>query len=229
MIRTTDPPICYSNGRRSVIMMGHHLAHKIVIMREWIDILASFTDTLPYHLNRVSIKMSEMFSAQLHAFDISLFMYRVLMALYERQDQRLGELADINSIEISTMSRLIGTMSRRGLVTRDRSRDNGRTVTINLTPKGRALIQDIIPIAKAYEDVVTSRFNAAEIAQIKGHLSAIHASLVQLEAQGALLAGAHCVQDNKNKAATQQIERSPIAASAPHHVERASALSDAGE
>lgn len=50
------------------------------------------------------------------------------------------------------MSRLIGTISRRGLVTRDRSRDNGRTVTINLTPKGRALIQDIIPIAKAYEE-----------------------------------------------------------------------------
>lgn len=198
-------------------------------MREWIDALASFTDTLPYHLNRVGVKMSEMFSAQLQAFGISLFMYRALMALYERPDQRLGELAGINSIEISTMSRLIGTMSRKGLVTRDRSRDNGRTVTINLTAKGRALIREIIPVAKAHEDVVTSRLSPAEIAQIKEHLSAIHASLVQLESCGAARATARGVRGNMNQAASQQTERAASTPAPRPSLAQASAMSEAGD
>lgn len=200
-------------------------------VREWIDPLASFTDTLPYHLNRVGVKMSEMFSAQLQTFGISLFMFRALMALYERENQRLGELAGINSIEISTMSRLIGTMSRKGLVTRNRSRDNGRTVTINLTLKGRALVQQIIPISKAYEDIVTSRLNADEIAQIKRHLSAILASLEQFEAKGAVPVATQSVQGNMKTAAMQQSGGTSFRTPAPahHHAERASALSDASE
>lgn len=232
-IRQCDASICYSNEPLAVVSKKKNITSRTTSrhMREWIDSLASFTDTLPYHLNRVGVKMSEMFSAQLQAFGISLLMFRALMALHERENQRLGELAGINSIEISTMSRLVGTMSRKGLVTRDRSRDNGRTVTINLTPKGRALIREIIPIAKAYEDIVTNCLNADDVAQIKRHLSAIHASLEQFEAKGAVLVVAQDVQSNTKIVAMQQSGCTSFAApaSVPHHAEHASALSDAGD
>jgi MarR family transcriptional regulator, organic hydroperoxide resistance regulator len=70
-----------------------------------------------------------------------------LAALWEAGDQRLGDLATMTTIEISTLSRLVGEMKRRGLVTRARLKDNGGTVPINLTPKER------IPIASRFEEV----------------------------------------------------------------------------
>ena len=54
-------------------------------------------------------------------------MYRVMAALWENGDQRLRDLATVTTTEISTLSRLVGEMKRKGLVTRSRLEDNGRT------------------------------------------------------------------------------------------------------
>src|ERR1700751_3208134 len=99
------------------------------------------TDAFPYLLNRVGVRMGELFSRRLEAYGITLPMYRVLAALWEKGDRRLGELADICSIELSTLSRLVGTLSRKGLVHRRRLDANARVVEINLTKAGRVLAE----------------------------------------------------------------------------------------
>ena len=72
------------------------------------------------------------------AYDVTLPMYRVMAALWENGDQRLSDLAAVTTTEISTLSRLVGEMKRKGLVTRSRLEDNGRTVAINLTQRANA-------------------------------------------------------------------------------------------
>jgi MarR family transcriptional regulator, organic hydroperoxide resistance regulator len=106
--------------------------------------LYRLTDSLPYLLNRVGVRMGELFSRRIASFDVSLPMYRVMAALWEKGDQRLGDLAFMTSIEMSTLSRLVGTMKRKGLVSRKRLEDNARTVAINLTTKGKALVEELI-------------------------------------------------------------------------------------
>ena len=77
-------------------------------------------DYLPYLINRVGVSLASRFSAILRRDGISLPDWRVLAALRERNGQRLTELACRTSIEISTLSRLVGSLEASGLVTRDR-------------------------------------------------------------------------------------------------------------
>ena len=132
-------------------------------------------------LNRVGVRMGELFSRRIKGFGVTLPMYRVMAALWEKGDQRLGDLADMTTIEISTLSRLVGEMKRRSLVSRTRLKDNGRTVAINLTPKGRTLVEELIPIAVHFEEVAVRNFPSKNISDLKTVLEEIYESLKSIE------------------------------------------------
>jgi len=143
--------------------------------------LYRLTNPFPYLLNRVGVQMGELFSRRIAGYGVTLPMYRVMAALWETSDQRLGDLAAMTTIEISTLSRLVGEMKRRGLVTRARLKDNGRTVAINLAPKGRTLVEELIPIAIHFEEVAVRDFPSKNISDLKTVLAEIYESLKSLE------------------------------------------------
>ena len=143
--------------------------------------LYQLTNSLPYLLNRVGVRMGELFSRRIAGYDVTLPMYRVMAALWEQGDQRLGDLAGMTSIEMSTLSRLIGAMKRKGLVSRTRLKDNARTVAINLTTKGKSLVEELIPIAVHFETIAVREFTAKGVTDLKTTLAEIYVSLGTLE------------------------------------------------
>ena len=143
--------------------------------------LYRLTNSLPYLLNRAGVRMGELFSRRIAGYDVTLPMYRVMAALKETGDQRLGDLAFMTSIEISTLSRLIGAMKRKGLVSRKRLEDNARTVAINLTAKGKTLVEELIPIAMYFEEVAIRGVTKGSVGDLKTTLEQIYTSLGSIE------------------------------------------------
>jgi DNA-binding MarR family transcriptional regulator len=143
--------------------------------------LYRLSNSFPYLLNRVGVRMGELFSRRIAPFGVTLPMYRVMAALWENGDQRLSDLATVTTAEISTLSRLIGEMKRKGLVTRSRLEDNGRTVAINLTSKGRLLVEELMPIAVHFEDVAVRDFSESEVSRLKVVFREIYQSLGSIE------------------------------------------------
>jgi MarR family transcriptional regulator, organic hydroperoxide resistance regulator len=141
------------------------------------------TEAFPYLLNRVGVRMGELFTRRLAAADLTLPMYRVLAALWEKDDQRLGDLADVTSIELSTLSRMVGKLVGRGLVSRGRPENNGRTVRIGLTTRGKKLVERFIPFAMQHEDISLHGFKSADIARLKADLIAVYRNLDAIEAE----------------------------------------------
>ena len=139
------------------------------------------SNSFPYLLNRVGVRMGELFSRRIAPFGVTLPMYRVMAALRENGDQRLSDLATVTTAEISTLSRLVGEMKRKGLVTRSRLEDNGRTVAINLTPKGKLLVEELMPIAVHFEDVAVRNFSNEEVFRLKIVFREIYESLGSIE------------------------------------------------
>jgi DNA-binding MarR family transcriptional regulator len=125
--------------------------------------------------------MGELFSRRIAPYDVTLPMYRVMAALWENGDQRLSDLSTVTTTEISTLSRLVGEMKRKGLVTRTRLEDNGRTVAINLTAKGKLLLDELMPIAVHFEEVAISNYTEAEISRLKVVFREIYQSLGSIE------------------------------------------------
>jgi DNA-binding MarR family transcriptional regulator len=145
--------------------------------------LYHLTDSFPYLLNRVGVRIGELFAQRLAPYDITLPMYRVLAALWEKPDQRLSDLSEMTTIEISTLSRLVGAMKRKGWVSRRRLEDNGRTVAIGLTAKGRALTEELIPIAIHFEEVAVRNRTPEQVASIKNALAEAYECLNEIEAE----------------------------------------------
>ncbi len=141
------------------------------------------TTSFPYLVRRVGLRIGELFDQAAAGYGVDVSMYRVLAALVEEDAQRLGRLSEITTIELSTLSRLVGTLSRTGLVTRQRPKANGRIVEIRLTPRGRELVAHLIPIAIRCERIAVAGLSAAEIARIKAQLVIAYSNLDVLEQQ----------------------------------------------
>ena len=139
------------------------------------------TNSFPYLVNRVGVRIGEMGSRALAAYDVTLPMYRVLASLWELQNQRLRRSSGSDLDQPPTLSRQISAMHRKGLVSRTRVTGNERTVSINLTPKGRALAEDLIPLAIHFEEVAIHSFGADEVAKLKEGLVTIYEHLNELE------------------------------------------------
>lgn len=148
------------------------------------------TNSLPYLLNRLGVRMGALFSRKIADYGLTLPMYRVLASLSEQPNQRLGELAIMTSAELSTMSRLIGTMATRKLVTRERLPDDDRTVCINLTDGGRELAERLMREAQHYEDVAVSRMDPDDVEKLRTVLAEIYHELDVLEEELVAPAGA---------------------------------------
>jgi MarR family transcriptional regulator, organic hydroperoxide resistance regulator len=141
------------------------------------------SEAFPYLLNRVGVRMGELFSRRLEPYGVTLPMYRVMATLWEKGDRRLGELNDVTDIELSTLSRLVGALARKGLVSRRRPDANARTVEINLSKKGQKLVEELIPLATFYENVALHSFRPDKIADLKRDLMTVFQNLGELDSK----------------------------------------------
>ena len=136
---------------------------------------------LPYLLNRAGARIATAFSEEMRRLGATLQMWRVLAALREHDGRRMGDLSATTSIEVSTLTRLVDTMERKGLVVRRRDAGDARVVALHVTPAGRRLTQRITPIAERYERVALAGFTAAEADSLKAALRRLYANMEALE------------------------------------------------
>ena len=134
-------------------------------------------DFLPYLLNRAGLRIGIMFSRDIEGFDVSLPMWRVMIELWHRGDYRLGELAERTSIDLSTLSRLLVSMQRKGLIVRRRSGVDGRALSLTLTQRGMDLSERIVPHALRYEHIATQRLSQRDLAKFKELLNKVYHNL----------------------------------------------------
>lgn len=136
---------------------------------------------LPYLLNRAGARIAAAFGEEVRPLGATLQMWRVLAALRERDARRMGDLSETTSIEVSTLTRLVDSMEKRGLVARRPDAGDARAVVLCATPAGRRLTQRILPIAERYEAVALAGFNARETKALKAALRRLYANMSALE------------------------------------------------
>lgn len=140
-----------------------------------------FSTGFAYFITKVVSRYAGLFERDLAAYGMTVPMYRVLAGLWEKGDQQLSELGAMTTIELSTLSRLIGTLKQRGLVSRVRVETDERSIRLNLTAKGRTLTPKLMTIAARYEDFAVQVLGEDEMAVVRRNLTKIYENLGQLE------------------------------------------------
>src|SRR5437763_8483593 len=135
---------------------------------------------LPYLLNRAGPRIATADSEETRGLGTSLQAWRVLAALREKDGRRMGDLSATTSIEVSTLTRLVDNMEKKGLVARRRDADDTRAVLLHVTAAGRRLTRRILPIAERYEKVALKGFGATEVDVLKAALRRLYANMDDL-------------------------------------------------
>jgi DNA-binding MarR family transcriptional regulator len=133
---------------------------------------------LPYLVNRVGTIIADQWGGeQLAPFRLSIAMWRVMAVLASNGGQRQIDLADLTSIEVSTLSRLVTRLVRMGIVSRTRSASSTREVVVKLTAKGKAQVARLVPAARDYEAAAIAGVAPEELAAVKNALRRMYANM----------------------------------------------------
>jgi DNA-binding MarR family transcriptional regulator len=117
--------------------------------KEFPDLNPSACEAL-LHLLRTGDESARVIETNLARHAITQGRFGVLMILMNRCDGDAGtlgpaELADAAGVSRATMTGLIDTLERDGLVTREPDTVDRRMMLVRLTAKGRALLGEILP------------------------------------------------------------------------------------
>ncbi|MFT3666428.1 MarR family winged helix-turn-helix transcriptional regulator [Piscinibacter sp.] len=141
-------------------------------------------DSLPYLIARAGMRMGLAFTGELKQFGLTLTEWRACVALLHQPGQRLLELSAHTSADVSTLSRNVDSLIRRGLLSRDRSSQDARAVALSLTPQGLDVTRRIVPLAQLYERVATAGISPAQLQTLRDQLRLIYQNLALLEQRG---------------------------------------------
>jgi DNA-binding MarR family transcriptional regulator len=105
--------------------------------------------------------------------EVSLPQYRALVVLASRGPQRSTDLAEELGVHGSTAGRMCDRLVRKGLVQRDRSAEDRRTVRLALTARGRALVDDVTARRRSEISRLVRRVPTADRAPLVAALEAL--------------------------------------------------------
>jgi len=138
------------------------------------------SEHLPYLINRVGSALVERFCADaLARARLSVASWRVLAVLTGNGSLRQTDLAELTSIDASTLSRLITRLVRDGLVKRKRSKTDSREVAVALTAKARRAMTRLIPVAVGLQKEATRSLSKQDLATLKRVLRRMHENLTR--------------------------------------------------
>lgn len=127
---------------------------------------------LPYRLsvlsNRVSSAIARQYSDR---FGLSIPEWRVMAVLGGTADLSARDVAERTAMDKVQVSRAVESLMRARRVARSPDRDDGRIMRLSLTSKGRAIYDEVVPLALHLENVFLSALDAEERRQFDALMS----------------------------------------------------------
>ena len=127
-------------------------------------------DHLFFHFSQILARRTRAINACLRPYGLDYSRWRVLAVLNEHSGATMGRLADLTSVDRTTLTRTLGLMENAELVTRRERKSDRRSLTIALTAKGRRMFARILPLTLEETDRALSGFSSQEIGTLRDRL-----------------------------------------------------------
>jgi DNA-binding MarR family transcriptional regulator len=107
--------------------------------------------------------------------------YVVLVAVAHKDGSSQQEIIDSTGIDRSTVSQVVQTMIRKGLLKRRRTREDARAYAITLTDYGRDVLKSSEPIVGRIDETLVSALSASRASAFVDNLRAIVGSFQSIK------------------------------------------------
>lgn len=103
---------------------------------------------------------TQAYRALLAPWKLTYPQYLVLAILWNEGEQTIGSLGDMMQLDSGTLSPLVRRLEQTGYVTKARSTNDERVVTVQLTAEGTALRAEVAPIRARIAELAGIRDDA---------------------------------------------------------------------
>ena len=134
-------------------------------------------DHLFFYFSQILARRTRAINARLRPHSLDYPRWRVLAVLHEHSGATMGELAELTSVDRTTLTRTLGLMEEARLIARRERKSDRRSVAISLTANGRRMFGRILPLTLAETDRALTEFSAEEIGVLRDWLRRMAESL----------------------------------------------------
>ena len=146
------------------------------------DIPPRLADFLPYLLSVTSNAVSNRIADEYRSrFGLKIPEWRVMAILGDAGPRTQRELVGATRMDKVAVNRACKELEERGLAARSPNASDGRSHHLGLTPEGRAMHDQIMPLALEMEQRLFSEFSRVEQAQFKSLLARLHSQVATLD------------------------------------------------
>ncbi len=134
-------------------------------------------DQLCFAMYSANIAINRVYRPVLDQLGITYPQYLVMSALWQRDGQTVGAIADRLSLESSTITPLVKRLEAAGFVRRERNPDDERQVIVTLSPRGRSLHRE----SKCLSETLLERSGLppADLARLNAEIGALRDALAR--------------------------------------------------
>ena len=140
-------------------------------------------DRSPLHLlHRVHQRATELFQEKMAGIDLTARQYVILVTASQNDGASQQDIIDVTGIDRSTVSQIMQTMIRKGLLKRRRTKDDARAYAITLTDHGRDILKASEAIVTGVDEALVAALPAT---RAKTFLDNLRTIITQREQGGA--------------------------------------------
>jgi DNA-binding MarR family transcriptional regulator len=119
-------------------------------------------DHLFFYFSQILARRTRAINRDLAGFGLDYGRWRVMAVLHDQGACSMGRLAELSSVDRTTLTRTIGQMEGEDLVSRTTGLGDRRRVSLSLTPHGADLFGRILPVVLARTERALAGFTPAE-------------------------------------------------------------------
>jgi DNA-binding MarR family transcriptional regulator len=127
-------------------------------------------DSVGYLIRRLYSLLLARFEGALAQADFTLTQWIVLAQLREGIARTASDLANDLDHDSGAITRVLDQLERRGFLSRRRSSQDRRVVELRLTPAGKAIAGDLLPLVVDQTNSALAPLSKSEFLQLHGYL-----------------------------------------------------------
>ena len=132
----------------------------------------------PFYLIARTARRYEMDMEQaLQRIDMDVPSWRAIMLLHEHSPSSVSEIAEHAVIRLSTMTRVVQRLEKRGLVTLARRAADARVTDVHITSSGEQVVEQLRAVASRIYQAAFKDFDAADIETLNSLLRRVFGNL----------------------------------------------------
>lgn len=125
------------------------------------------------HVQRAARTLARRFDAALKPFGLTHGQFSLLMSLNRPEPAKMAEVAALLAMDRTTLTANLKPLERRGLATVTADKDDKRGRRLALTPQGRALLAEAVPVWKRTHAAIDRRLKHSDPDRLRADLDAL--------------------------------------------------------